>query len=93
MSDDESDRTAARRRVEGRRGLILNVVMYLVCNAGMFAVWAISGAHYPWFLWPMIGWGLGIIGHAFAYFFGPDSPNEQRAVARELDRMHRGSAR
>ena len=89
---DESERTIARRRVQARTGLVLHAAMYAVFNAGMLAIWAISSTHYPWFLWPMFGWGIGLIGHVVGYFYGPGSPNEERAIERELYRMHENHA-
>jgi hypothetical protein len=60
-----------------------------VVNAALFGIWSLTGAHYPWFLWPLFGWGIGIVGHALSLFFGPGSPSEQRALDRELSRLHR----
>jgi hypothetical protein len=60
--------------------------MYLIMNVGFVAIWALTGAHYPWFIWPMFGWGIGIFAHLLRYFFGPGSAGEERAIARELRR-------
>jgi hypothetical protein len=62
--------------------------MYVACNAGFVAIWALLGNHYPWFVWPMLGWGIGVLAHVFAYLLGPESLGEERAIARELRRMH-----
>lgn len=26
-------------------------------------IWATNGAHYPWFLYPLLGWGIGLSAH------------------------------
>jgi hypothetical protein len=44
--------------------------------------------HYPWFLWPMLGWGIGIAGHIFAVWLGLDREFGRRELDRELDRLH-----
>ena len=87
---DDSDRALAKRRVQARRGLMIHVTMYVVANLGFIAIWMLSGARYPWFAWPLVGWGIAIAAHVLAYAFGPDSANEERAIARELARMHGG---
>jgi len=88
METEDQLRALAKRRVEARMGLIMHLTMYVAVNAGLVAIWALTGAHYPWFLWPMLGWGMGIIGHVLAWFFGPDSIRGERAVDREVQRLH-----
>lgn len=85
---EEQLQALAKRRVEARMGWISHLTMYVVVNAGLVFVWAMTGAHYPWFIWPMIGWGMGIVGHTIAFWLGPDSTYGQHAVDRELHRLH-----
>jgi hypothetical protein len=80
----------AKRRVQARTGLVMNVVSYLVVNGGLFVVWLVTGRGYPWFVWPMVGWGIGLVLHAAALRFGPDSPTEKRAIEREMARLRAG---
>ncbi len=88
MEPTESElRELATQRVRGRLGLSIHLSIYLIVNAGLFAIWLLSGAHYPWFLWPMFGWGIGVVSHILAYFYGPGSPREELAIARELRRL------
>ena len=79
--------TVAKRRVQARMGFVIHALMYIATNAGLVLIWYLTGAHYPWFLWPMLGWGIGLVGHALAFAFGPDSTGEQRAVEREVRRL------
>jgi len=81
-------RDIAKRRVEARSGFIIHATMYIVANLGFLLIWAISGAGYPWFLWPLIGWGIAIAAHALALTIGPGSAHEQHAIERELQRLH-----
>lgn len=77
----------ARKRVQARMGFIIHLAMYVVANAGMFGVWYLTGRGYPWFMWPMLGWGIGILAHAIGLFVGPGSPAERRAIDREVRRL------
>lgn len=36
---------------------------YVAVILGLWLVWAATGFGYPWPIWPMLGWGLGLIGH------------------------------
>ncbi len=89
MSASEQElRQLARRRVENRQGFIIHVALYLMVNVALFAIWKVTGAGYPWFLWPLFGWGVGIVAHALSLLFGPGSASEERALERELRRLH-----
>jgi hypothetical protein len=79
--------TLAKTRVQARMGFVIHLLMYLAVNAGLFAIWYSTGRGYPWFLWPLIGWGIGIVGHTLTMLFGPGSTFEQHALGREIRRM------
>ncbi len=36
---------------------------YLAVMALLWLVWLVTGAGYPWPIWPMLGWGIGVAGH------------------------------
>ncbi|CAN5300664.1 hypothetical protein BH20ACT9_BH20ACT9_01130 [soil metagenome] len=58
------DRLPADPR-EGREdGLAGHVARYLAVMALLVAVWALTGAGYFWPVWPMLGWGIGLLSHA-----------------------------
>jgi hypothetical protein len=44
------------------------VVAYLGVMAVLIAIWlgagAVTGAWYPWPLWPALGWGISVAGQA-----------------------------
>ncbi len=89
MEPNETElRELATQRVRGRTGLAIHGAIYVVVNTGLFMIWMLSGGGYPWFLWPLFGWGIGIVSHLLAYFFGPGSAREEVAIARELHRLH-----
>ena len=37
---------------------------YLMVMALLVAIWALTGAGYPWPVWPALGWGIGVAAHA-----------------------------
>ena len=78
----------AKKRVQTRLGFITHLAMYLVTNASLILIWYLTGGGYPWFVWVMFGWGIGILGHASALVIGPGSAAERRAIDRELRRLH-----
>lgn len=59
------EREAARRRVQARRDFGSHLVAYVVINALLVGVWAITGANYFWPAWILACWGAGLILHAW----------------------------
>lgn len=57
--NDAQLRELAKKRVEFRTHLIV----YLVVNASFWLIWHFTGQGYMWPIWPMIGWGVGLIFH------------------------------
>jgi hypothetical protein len=87
-ASEEELREVARRRVANRQGFITHAILFLLVNAALFGIWLATGAHYPWFVWPLFGWGIGIVGHALSLALGPGSASERRAFDREMRRLH-----
>lgn len=56
---DTQLRELARKRVDFRNHLIV----YFVVNAALWIVWWATGRGYIWPIWPLVGWGIGIIFH------------------------------
>jgi hypothetical protein len=63
---DNQLRELARKRVDFRKHLIT----YLIINGLLWAIWFVTGAKYPWPVWPTAGWGIGLIFH-YIFEFNP----------------------
>ena|SRR5215211_4473625 len=70
-SAEESVRVAARKRIEKRRNLQGGFVAYVVVNAFLVAVWAMTGGGYFWPAWILAGWGVGMLLGLWDYLRGP----------------------
>ena len=71
-----------------QRNLVLHVA-YVVVNAFLVVVWAITGAGYFWPVWVMAGWGIGVVLHAYNVFFARRITEDD--IEREMQR-HPGQA-
>lgn len=58
LTDNEL-RKQAHKRVEFRTHLLV----YCVIIGSLWLIWIFTGRNYPWPIWPMIGWGIGLIFH------------------------------
>jgi hypothetical protein len=64
-------------------------VTYLIVNAVLIVIWALSGRGYPWFLWPLGIWGAFVLGDFLRIFvFGQGS--DEQAIEKEVEKMKRG---
>ncbi len=84
MSDMETRREAAVQRVKGKRDFRTHALVYVVVNALLVVIWAFSGGGYFWPIWPMAGWGIGLVLHAWMVYF--QRPITEDDVQREMDR-------
>jgi hypothetical protein len=62
-TDDARDRAISR--LKGKRELTANVVSFLITNAFMWALWAVTGMGYPWPVWITGPWLVGVAIHAW----------------------------
>jgi hypothetical protein len=52
-----------RRAREKRFGLRIHATVFVGVQLLLVSVWALTGASYPWFLFPLLGWGIGLAAH------------------------------
>ncbi len=88
----------ARRRVREKKSFYTNLTSYVAVMAFLIALNLLTSPTHWWFIYPMLGWGLGLAMHYFKVFGWPgvafQSPEwEQREIERELARMGRPARR
>ena len=83
-----SDRELALRRLKKQRDFQSHVVAYVVINAAVWAIWAFTGAGYPWPAWLTGLWGIGLVMNAWDVYWR--RPITETDVERELERLHAG---
>lgn len=47
------------------RGVAVHLVIYLCVNALLVGIDLINSPENLWFFWPLLGWGIGLAGHAW----------------------------
>lgn len=91
MSTDTSESAELRERalvrLKKKRDFHIHLAIYLVVNAMIVAVWAMTSAGFFWPIFPMVGWGIGVMANAWDAY-GEDEPSE-RQIAREMERLSR----
>ena len=90
MSDEEIYQLA-RKRVEEKKGFLIHLTVYTLVNIGLILIWAFpAGGGFPWFVFPLGGWGIGLLFHGLGVFvFNRHSGWERREIQREAERIRR----
>jgi hypothetical protein len=86
MTEQNTERDAAIKRLKARRGFHVHVAIYLVVNALLVVIWALSGAAYFWPIWAMLGWGIGLAFHGWSVYFRKTISEDD--IRREMERDH-----
>ncbi len=65
---DSFDRAARRELDRPMAGWRIHFTIYVVIQVMLIAIWWLTGADLsmPWFIFPMLGWGSGVIAHYMA---------------------------
>ena len=83
MKHDEA-RERAQRRAGAKLGFYIHLFAYITVNPLLAFINYSTSPHYWWFLWPLLGWGIGLFSHWFAVFVGPKLM--QHLVEREVEK-------
>jgi len=93
MSEEEIYQKA-RKRVEEKRGFYRHLAVYIVVNIVLILIWAFTGRGYPWFVWPLGGWGIGLLFHFLSVFvFSRETDWERHEVEKEAEKIRRSNKR
>lgn len=82
-------RSRAIRRLNKRRDFGRHLMIYLLVNAFLVVIWAVSGGGFFWPVFPIVGWGVAVLFNAWDIFQSGD-PDEAR-ITREMDRIRHES--
>jgi 2TM domain-containing protein len=68
MNAEEIRYEEARKRVEQLRYFYVHLGVYVLGNLFLFLLNMIVSPAILWFHWPLLGWGFGLVVHAFDVF-------------------------
>ena len=83
-------REQAIKRLRKRRDFHGHVLIYLMVNAFLVVVWAMTMPDgFFWPVFPIVGWGIGVVMNAWDVYFVQDFGEED--INREIERIERHS--
>jgi len=83
---DDVMRARAVRRLKKKRDFYAHVLVYVLMNAFVVVIWAMSGAGS--FFWPIfliVPWGIGLVMNGWDVYRGEDFTEAQ--IRREMHRL------
>ena len=93
MSQEEIIRKRVEKKLEERNGLMIHGAAFVMVNAILFMIWlftSIGEANFtfPWFMIPLLGWGIGMFAHFMDYHqnYGGGREKREQLIAREMER-------
>jgi hypothetical protein len=90
---EEEIRRMAHSRVAEKKGFFIHLTVYILVNALLVVIWAITSSYskspFPWFVFPLAGWGIGLLIHCLTVFVFPRAGSdwERKEIQKEMDRL------
>ncbi|WP_433874247.1 2TM domain-containing protein [Sinomonas atrocyanea] len=82
---DAALRMRALESLKKKADFRTHLLMYVLVNGLLVLIWAMTGASFFWPAFPMGGWAIGLIAHAWDVYW-TRTPTEAQ-VAREMNRL------
>ena len=78
----EGRRNQAIKRLKAKNDFKVHLVVYLAVNAMLVLIWASTFTGYFWPIWPIAGWGIGLVMHGYSVYWGNSFTEDQ--IQREM---------
>jgi hypothetical protein len=63
-AEAETQRQRRERAARGERmGFRIHATVFVAVQLMLVLTWAVTGLGYPWFVFPLAGWGVGLAAH------------------------------
>jgi hypothetical protein len=66
--NDQPATQEAKNRAEAKYGFYIHLAVYILVNALLVTINLSTSPETKWFIWPLGGWGIGILFHALGVF-------------------------
>jgi hypothetical protein len=85
---DQTDRFEQARAIAQRKvAFIRHAVVYLLVMLALAIINNATYSGYQWWLWPALGWGIGVVAHFLSTFIFQGGGLVDRMTQREIERM------
>jgi vacuolar-type H+-ATPase subunit I/STV1 len=84
---DGAMRDRAVKRLKKRRDFAGHLLIYTMVNTFIVIIWAVTSNGFFWPIFPIVGWGIGVVMNAWDVWHGDEFSDEE--IAREIERLHK----
>jgi hypothetical protein len=85
ISEEQGLRDLAIQRLKKQHNFRAHLLIYTLVNAFLVAIWVVTGHGFFWPIFPIVGWGIGVVMNAWDVYRS-DEPTEER-IRREMERI------
>ncbi|MFL6162918.1 MAG: 2TM domain-containing protein [Jatrophihabitantaceae bacterium] len=85
QTTDQTLRERAVRRLKKRRDFAAHLLVYTLVNSFIVVIWAMTSAGFFWPIFPMVGWGIGLVMNGWEVWRGDEFSDEE--IQREIERL------
>lgn len=80
----------AKKRAEAKLGFYIHAAIFLIVNVILIIVDLVTSPDKHWFYWPLLGWGVGLLGHGALVFLKPGQSSLKEAMIKsELEELEK----
>lgn len=81
----KNKRDKAKARVEFQ----IHLFVYIAVITLLAVINLFKSPDQLWFIWPMLGWGIGLVAHALrVYFFSGEQSLKERMIEKEMKKSN-----
>jgi len=85
--DNDKKYEAAKKRVEAKFGFFIHLAVYVLVNGLLITINLIRSNEVLWFVWPLAGWGIGLLFHGLSVFvFSSFKTIKEGMIQKELNK-------
>jgi uncharacterized ion transporter superfamily protein YfcC len=89
VASTETDlRQEAIRSLKRKRDFRSHLIAYVLVNALLVVIWAVTSGGFFWPIFPIVGWGIGVAFNAWDAY--GRRPITEEDIRREQERLRRG---
>jgi hypothetical protein len=84
VADDADARQQAIARIKAKRDFQLHCLIFLLVNAFLWIIWAVTGAGFPWPVFVTGGWAVGLAANWWTVYGRGGRPITEADIQREM---------
>lgn len=89
LNESDEKRLRARKIAKKKADFIKHFIIYVIVIVFLAIINNVTYRGYQWWLWPALGWGIGVVLNFFSVYVFKGKELEERIMRSELEKMDR----